>query len=161
MSFQRVLPLLPVRPERAKYSFGRSQLAHRSQGRCLFSIVGAESCIVEGEFENADESLKSLLEENEVEWVEDGSLIIRRILYSTDRSRSFVNDCPESARAGKMRQLLMNIHSQHNKLILSDKRYQLRVLDLLPKIRSICASECGVNCRIALPQVKAEKSLRV
>lgn len=92
---------------------------------------GADSCVVEGEFALADDSLKAFLEENGVEWAQDNSLLIRRVVYPTGRSRSFVNDCPASlAVLAKCAQSLIDIHSQHNNLILTDKRYQLRILDL-------------------------------
>ena len=110
---------------------GALSLLTGAKGDASLVSAGAESCVVEGEFDNADESLRALLEENGVEWTEGGSLLIRRMLYSTGRSRSFVNDCPVSLPVlEKCAELLIDIHSQHNKLILSDKRYQLRVLDL-------------------------------
>lgn len=142
---------------------GALSLLTGAKGDASLVSSGAESCIVEGEFENADESLKSLLEENEVEWVEDGSLIIRRILYSTGRSRSFVNDCPVNLPVlAKCAELLIDIHSQHNKLILSDKRYQLRVLDLFAG-NSEHLRKCGELWRelqdLRSRKSKAEKEL--
>ena len=54
---------------------------------------GAESCVVEAEFSCEDPRIRSILEENEVEW-EDGTLLVRRVVHRSGRSRSFVNDCP-------------------------------------------------------------------
>ncbi|HOE94111.1 MAG TPA: AAA family ATPase, partial [Candidatus Cryptobacteroides sp.] len=142
---------------------GALSLLTGAKGDASLVSSGAESCVVEGEFENADESLRSLLEENEVEWAEDGSLIIRRILYSTGRSRSFVNDCPVNLPVlAKCSELLIDIHSQHNKLILSDKRYQLRVLDLFAG-NSEHLRKCGELWRelqeLHSRKAKAEKEL--
>ena len=105
---------------------------------------GAESCVVEGEFSVSGDALEPLLEEAGVEWEPDGTLLIRRVVYSSGRSRSFVNDCPVnlpvlSECAGH----LVDIHSQHNNLILTDKRYQLRVLDLFAGNGSLL-EKCGV-----------------
>ena len=73
---------------------------------------GAESCVAEAEFETSDPVIRSLLEESEVEW-DGGHLTIRRVVYSSGRSRSFVNDCPVqlqllSSIAGRV----IDIHSQ-------------------------------------------------
>ena len=54
---------------------------------------GADNCVVEAEFNTEDMVLKSVLEENEIDW-DDGSLIIRRVVNRSGRSRSFVNDNP-------------------------------------------------------------------
>ena len=92
---------------------------------------GAESCVVEGEFSASDDALKALLEESGVEWEADGTLLVRRVVYSSGRSRSFVNDCPVSLPLlSECAKHLVDIHSQHNNLILTDKRYQLKILDL-------------------------------
>ena len=91
---------------------------------------GADNCIVEGGFSAVDGAVAPLLEENGVEWAEDGSLLIRRVIYASGRSRCFVNDCPVALPLlADLAEKLIDIHSQHNNLILRDKRYQLRVLD--------------------------------
>lgn len=91
---------------------------------------GAETCSVEAEFETAgDAGLLALLEENDLG--EGGSLILRRVVNRSGRSRAFVNDCPVNlplltAIAGR----LVDIHSQHQNLLLADRRFQLSALDL-------------------------------
>ena len=90
---------------------------------------GAESCVVEAEFSGADADLLALLREADVE--EDGGrLLIRRVVSRSGRSRSFVNDCPVPLSllqdvAGR----LVDIHSQHKSLLLTDAQFQLSVLD--------------------------------
>ena len=90
---------------------------------------GAENC-VEAEFEAEDNGVtKALLEENEVEW-DGGHLIIRRVVNRSGRSRAFVNDSPvpvtilQDISSG-----LIDIHSQHQTLMLSDRNFQLETLD--------------------------------
>ena len=74
---------------------------------------GAESCVVEGEFDT-DEGLR----------------IIRRVIYSSGRSRSFIDDCPvQLQELTALCSRLIDIHSQHNSLLLTDKQFQLSLLD--------------------------------
>ncbi len=90
---------------------------------------GADNCVVEAEFETSDLSLKAVLEENEVEW-EDGHITVRRVVNRSGRSRAFVNDCPVPvAVLQDISSRLIDIHSQHQTLLLSDKAFQLDVLD--------------------------------
>lgn len=90
---------------------------------------GADNCVVEAEFQTDDLSLKSILEENDVEW-EDGNLIIRRIVNRSGRSRSFVNDSPVAVSVLQgIASRLVDIHSQHQTMLLSDRSYQLDILD--------------------------------
>ena len=92
---------------------------------------GADSCVVEGEFEmgGSDDFIDSLLAENDIDW--DGShLIIRRIVNASGRSRSFINDLP--VQVGVLSGLsthLVDIHSQHQSLLLTDRAFQLSILD--------------------------------
>ena len=90
---------------------------------------GADNCVVEAEFETADKTLQNVLEENEVEW-EEGHITIRRVVNRSGRSRAFVNDCPVPvALLQEISSALIDIHSQHQTLLLSDKSFQLDILD--------------------------------
>lgn len=92
---------------------------------------GAEGCVVEGEFSVADEdgALQALCMEHEVEW-EDGRLIIRRTVSRSGRSRCFVNDSPVPVQVlSALAAHLVDIHAQHQSLLLSDRRFQLSLLD--------------------------------
>ncbi len=88
---------------------------------------GADSCVVEAQFV-APQSLRALFDENDLDW-DDGHLIIRRVVHRA-RSRSFVNDVPVAAAfLGELSKLLLDIHSQHQSLLLKDKAWQLSLLD--------------------------------
>ena len=91
---------------------------------------GADNCVVEAEFEmRADDELKALVEENEAEW-EDGHLIIRRVVNRSGRSRAFINDCPVPVQVLQdISSRLVDIHSQHQTLLLSDRNFQMGILD--------------------------------
>ena len=90
---------------------------------------GADNCVVEAEFETDDPLIKSILEENEAEW-DEGHLIIRRVVNRSGRSRAFVNDSPVPVTVlQEISSRLIDIHSQHQTLLLSDKQFQLDILD--------------------------------
>ena len=105
---------------------------------------GAENCVVEAEFDMnpSDEFLKELCEENDVEW-DEGHLIVRRTVNRSGRSRAFLNDSPVPV--GVLQELsvhLIDIHSQHQTLLLSDKQFQLGILDYFAdstELREKCA----------------------
>ncbi len=90
---------------------------------------GADSCVVEALFSGEDETLGKWLSEADVE--EDGGrLLIRRVLSRSGRSRCFINDCPVPVSLlQEVAARLVDIHSQHKSLLLSDARFQLSVLD--------------------------------
>ena len=92
---------------------------------------GADNCVVEAEFDvdPSDNQLKAELEENDVEW-DEGHLIVRRVVNRSGRSRAFVNDSPVSVQVlQSISSRLIDIHSQHQTLLLSDRQFQLDILD--------------------------------
>ena len=97
------------------------------------SVIGndADSCVVEAVFgvPKSDSLLRDILRENDVEADED-ELIIRRVVNRSGRSRSFINDAPVSVQVLQgISARLVDIHSQHQTLLLSDKVFQLSMLD--------------------------------
>lgn len=101
------------------------------------SVIGAagDNCVVEAEFEVNDEdgSLRQYLDENEIDFDPvdgKGQLTIRRILNSNGRSRTFVNDSPAPLKVLSMlSSRLIDIHSQHETMLLRDKQFQMSMLD--------------------------------
>lgn len=101
------------------------------------SVIGAagDNCVVEAEFEVNDEdgSLRQYLDENEIDFDPvdgKGQLTIRRILNSNGRSRSFVNDSPAPLKVLSMlSSRLIDIHSQHETMLLRGKQFQMSMLD--------------------------------
>ena len=107
---------------------GALSLLMGAKGDAAQITSGAQNCIVEGDF-SAPESVRPALEDAEVEW-EGGNLLIRRVLNVSGRSRSFINDSPVTVQLlQEIAPALVDIHSQHQSLQLSDKRFQLNVLD--------------------------------
>lgn len=103
----------------------------------------ADSCVVEALFDGADGRVRALLDDADVEW-DDGRLLIRRVVSRSGRSRSFVNDCPVSVPVlQQLSAFLVDIHSQHKSLLLTDHSFQLSVLDSFAGNESLleeCAS---------------------
>ena len=107
-------------------------------GKADASLVGThgETCVVEAEFSvgeipgqaRNDEGLRALMAENDLE-VGD-TLLIRRTLNRTGRSRSFVNDEPVSLPVLQaLSEHLIDIHSQHQTLRLGDPAFRMSLLD--------------------------------
>ena len=100
-------------------------------GKADASLVGAhgDTCVVEAEFSvGEDATLKALLRENDLE--ESESLLIRRTLNKTGRSRSFVNDEPVSLPVLQaLAERLIDIHAQHQTLRLADPAFRMSILD--------------------------------
>ena len=92
---------------------------------------GADSCFVEATFAvpESDTDLMAILADNEL-CSEDGDIIVRRVVNRTGRSRSFVNDSPVNLPLlQSIVSRLVDIHSQHQTLLLSDSGFQLSMLD--------------------------------
>lgn len=91
---------------------------------------GASKCTIEGVFDVSTLNLQSFFEENDLEY--DDTCILRRELLATGKSRAFVNDSPVSlVQLKALGGHLIDIHSQHQNLLLGAEGFQLGVLDIL------------------------------
>ena len=87
-----------------------------------------KKCVVEAHFELTDETLRPLFEENDLDFEHD--CIFRRELSPQKKSRAFINDTPVALQTMKdIGNQLVDIHSQHDSLLLTDADFQLRLLD--------------------------------
>lgn len=87
-----------------------------------------KKCIVEAEFEARDLDLSSFFEENDLD--EEPTIILRREISADGKSRSFLNDSVVSLTALKeLSEKLIDIHSQHQTLLLNQSNFQLELLD--------------------------------
>jgi DNA repair protein RecN (Recombination protein N) len=87
-----------------------------------------KKCVVEAVFELNNESLKPLFEENDLDF--ESECIFRRELNPQKKSRAFINDTPVALQTMKaIGSHLVDIHSQHDSLLLTDADFQLRLLD--------------------------------
>ena len=93
--------------------------------------TGANKCIVEARFHIASYELENFFEEHDLEY-EEGECILRRELYASGKSRAFINDTPASlAQMKELGEKLIDVHSQHQNLLLNHEDFQLSVLDIL------------------------------
>ena len=95
-----------------------------------------KKCVVEAQFELKDNTLQSLFEENNLDFETD--CIFRRELSPQKKSRAFINDTPVALQAMKeIGSQLVDIHSQHDSLLLTDADFQLRLLDDIAQNNSL------------------------
>lgn len=92
---------------------------------------GANRCVVEATFDLSRYHLDDFFEENDLDF--DGTAcIVRREITSTGKSRAFINDTPVQLTLLKtLGEQLIDVHSQHKNLLLSQENFQLNVLDIL------------------------------
>ncbi len=108
--------------------------------------VGARNCVVEMSFE-LPEVFKPLFESLDIEWYDIA--IIRRTVSAEGRSRAYVNDQPITLQDLKLlTSRFLDIHSQHQNLLLGDRSFQIDLLDCVAdnqKLRddyAVCYNEC-------------------
>lgn len=88
----------------------------------------SRNCVIEGVFDVEGYGLEEFFDENDLDY--DPSLTIRRVITPAGKSRSYVNDLPVGQSV--LRELgvrLVDIHSQHRNLILSDDKFRIGVVD--------------------------------
>ena len=90
---------------------------------------GEQKCVIEAEFLlDENDSLRKVFGANDIDY--DKTCIIRRELTAAGKSRAFVNDSPVSLSVLKeIADMLIDIHSQHENLLLKDDKFQLSILD--------------------------------
>ena len=101
-------------------------LGKRADTKVLFD--SEKKCVIEGTFDIAAYALKGLFDEYDVDY--DEECIVRREISSSGKSRAFVNDGVVNLEFLKKLGLsLMDIHSQHDTLLLGTSRFQLDLID--------------------------------
>lgn len=91
---------------------------------------GAPKCVIEARFDIAAYNMQSFFADNELEY--EPECILRRELYASGKSRAFINDTPASlAQVKELGEQLIDVHSQHQNLLLNQEGFQLNVLDIL------------------------------
>ena len=91
---------------------------------------GAAKCVIEARFEIAGYGMQPFFEENELEYEDE--CILRREVYASGKSRAFINDTPASlVQMKELGEQLIDVHSQHQNLLLNKEGFQLNVLDIL------------------------------
>lgn len=87
-----------------------------------------KKCVVEGSFHISDYNLRDFFELEDLDY--DDDCVIRREISVNGKSRAFVNDTPVTLDVLKqLGSYLMDIHSQHETLLLGDQDFQLQIVD--------------------------------
>ncbi|MDD3078878.1 MAG: DNA repair protein RecN [Paludibacter sp.] len=106
-------------------------LGQRAESKAI--KTDTDKCVIEATFDISEyKKLHSFFQENDIDL--DVDCIIRRELTSAGKSRAFINDTPVSLNV--LRELtskLIDIHSQHDNLLLSNENYQLEVVDTIAR----------------------------
>lgn len=98
---------------------------------------GAKKCTIEAVFDISQYHLEDFFERNDLEF-QERDCIIRRELYVEGKSRAFLNDSPVSLSILKeLKEYLIDIHSQHQNLLIGEHGFQLHVLDALAETDSL------------------------
>ena len=92
---------------------------------------GAEKCVIEAHFDLSRYGMQAFFDENDIEYDAD-DCIIRRELTAAGKSRAFINDTPVALSMLKeLGDQLMDVHSQHQNLLLNKQDFQLEVVDII------------------------------
>ena len=104
-------------------------LGNRADAKLL--KAGEERCVIEAHFDLRRYELEPFFKENDIDY-DANDCIVRREVNASGKSRAFVNDTPVSL--SMMRELgeqLVDIHSQHQNLLLSKEDFQRSVVDII------------------------------
>ena len=92
---------------------------------------GADKCVIEANFDLSRYDMQPFFDENDIEY-DAGDCIIRRELTAAGKSRAFINDTPVALSMLKeLGDQLMDVHSQHQNLLLNKQDFQLEVVDII------------------------------
>ena len=98
---------------------------------------GSDRCIIEAHFDLTRYQLKPFFDENDIDY-DASDCIIRRELTAAGKSRAFVNDTPVALSLLKeLGDMLVDVHSQHQNLLLGKQDFQLEVIDTIAQDQAL------------------------
>lgn len=93
--------------------------------------AGADKCVVEAHFDLSQYQLEEFFEEEDIDY-DPTDTILRREITSKGKSRAFINDTPAALSSMKrLGEHLIDVHSQHQNLLLQKENFQLNVVDII------------------------------
>ncbi|WP_293307464.1 DNA repair protein RecN [Pedobacter sp. UBA5917] len=126
-------------------------LGQRAESKYFFNQD--KKCVIEGSFVLADENLKELFEDNDLDFSKEG--LLRREISIDGKTRSFINDTPVNLSTLKqIGEKLIDIHSQHATQEINDADFQLLIVDSLANHHSLL-----LNYRSGFKKLKQDTSL--
>lgn len=110
-------------------------LGQRADSKSIQS--GADKCVVEAVFDVSAYQLEDFFLSHDLEY-DAKNCILRRELMSSGKSRAFINDTPAPLSVVKaLGDRLIDVHSQHQNLLLADTQFQMNVVDIMAKTESL------------------------
>lgn len=109
-------------------------LGAKNEGQALNDLT--RNCVVEAQFNIAGYGLEALFDANDLDYEED--ITIRRVITPAGKSRAFVGDMP--VQLATLRELgahIIDIHSQHQNLVLSSEEFRIATLDTIARNHDI------------------------
>ena len=95
------------------------------------SKAGRDRCVIEAHFDLSRYGMQKFFDDNDIDYDADDT-IIRRELTAAGKSRAFINDTPVPlTRMRELGEQLVDIHSQHQNLLLQKEDFQLNVVDII------------------------------
>lgn len=109
-------------------------LGNRAEARMVKE--GKDKCSIEAHFDLTRYELEHFFRENDIDYDADDT-ILRRELNANGKSRAFINDTPVALTLMKqLGEQLVDIHSQHQNLLLAQEDFQLNVVDIMANTQS-------------------------
>ena len=92
---------------------------------------GADKCVIEAHFDLSRYQMEPFFKDNDIEY-DANDCIIRRELTAAGKSRAFINDTPvQLSMLKELGERLVDVHSQHQNLLLNKQDFQMSVLDII------------------------------
>lgn len=92
---------------------------------------GADRCVIEAHFDLSRYGMQDFFSDNDIEY-DEADCIIRRELTAAGKSRAFINDTPvQLSMLKELGERLVDVHSQHQNLLLNKQDFQLSVVDTI------------------------------
>lgn len=115
-----------------------------------------EKCIIEAEFSLQNYEFQPLFQELDIDY--DPQTIIRREILPSGKSRAFVNDVPATLEVlSRLGQVLVDIHSQHQTLALSDTSFQFAIIDAMANNKPLLIEYVQLHQLLRKEQKKLEE----
>jgi DNA repair protein RecN len=115
-----------------------------------------EKCIIEAEFSLQNYEFQPLFQELDIDY--DPQTIIRREILPSGKSRAFVNDVPATLEVlSRLGQVLVDIHSQHQTLALSDTSFQFAIIDAMANNKPLLTEYVQLHQLLKKEQRKLEE----
>lgn len=115
-----------------------------------------EKCIIEAEFSLQNYEFQPLFQELDIDY--DPQTIIRREILPSGKSRAFVNDVPATLEVlSRLGQVLVDIHSQHQTLALSDTSFQFAIIDAMANNKALLTEYMQLHQLLKKEQRKLEE----